>query len=74
MTKRAERVYLSFFEGEGDNAPRLARAIRTAIEEASIGCIDEHSFLDNFEKGLCKICNELEDPTLLDGIYGNCYD
>lgn len=67
MTTRAERVYLAFFEGEGDNAPRLARAIRQAIEEGR----NEVSFLID---ELDEICDELEDPNLLDSIYGNCYD
>ena len=71
-TDRAQRVYLSFFEGEGDNAPRLARAIRKATEEARIDT--DSAFIAAFMNELYEICDELEDPTLLDAIYGNCYD
>lgn len=72
MTKRAERVYLSFYESNGaDNAPRLARAIRQAIEEARI---DTECTFHEFANELSNIADELEDPNLLDGIYGNCYD
>lgn len=68
MTARAERVYLSFFEGDGDNGPRLARAIRQVIREARK---ESMAYLVN---ELYAIADELEDPNLLYGIYGNCCD
>jgi hypothetical protein len=74
MTKRAERVYLSFYESNGaDNAPRLARAIRQLIKEGMEDPNNIHS-LDRFLDKLYDIADELEDPNLLNGIYGNCYD
>ncbi|AEC53046.1 hypothetical protein SCRM01_100c [Synechococcus phage S-CRM01] len=72
MSKRAERVYLAFFEGEGGNAPRLARTIRQAIAETLNG--DEPAAVFDFIEEIEELCNELDDPNLLDGIYGNCYD
>lgn len=73
MTKRAERVYLSFFEGEGDNAPRLARAIRQLIKEGMTHSVSANSVSFLVDE-LYDIADELEDPNLLNGIYGNCYD
>lgn len=72
MTTRAERVYLSFFEGEGDNAPRLARALRQALAETKCNVHRDSAFYLDGE--LRDLCDELEDPNLLYGIYGNCCD
>ena len=74
MTKRAERVYLSFHEGDGDNAPRMARAIRQVVEEVlpeELRCNLELSWE---VAEILEIADELEDPNLLHNIYGNCYD
>lgn len=73
MSDRAEKVYLSFYEGGGDNGPRLARTIRQAIQEANESCIKSDQPRDPVSE-LEDICKELEDPTLLDGIYEGCYD
>lgn len=72
MSTRAEKVYLSFYEGDLANGPRLACAIRQAIQEASVD-VDSTSNYE-FVNELYELCDELEDPTLLDGIYEGCYD
>lgn len=73
MTKRAERVYLSFYESNGaDNAERLARAIRQVLVEVTSDCHGSSPLY--LREEIQDICEELEDPNLLDGIYGNCYD
>ena len=73
MTTRAEKVYLSFYEGDLANGPRLARAIRQALHEVTGTCIKSDQPRDPMSE-LQSLCNELEDPTLLDGIYEGCYD
>lgn len=75
MTKRAERVYLSFYESDGlDGAPRMARVIRQLIQEAMADSGVNSTAVDYLLDELYDIADELEDPTLLDGIYGNCYE
>lgn len=74
MTKRAERIYLSFFENDNqDNGQRMAAAIRQALLEVNANCIHSDQPRD-LEDELRNLCDELEDPNLLTGIYGNCYD
>lgn len=70
MTKRAERVYLSFFEGKEptDNQFRIAQVLEQVVDEI-LPDINDKPFT-SWRLEVLRIAEELRDPHLLDDIYG----
>lgn len=68
-TKRAQRVYLSFFESDDDNASRIAIALNQALQEVFPVDSSQYPFTSLIDD-LKALVQELKDPTLLTDIYG----
>jgi hypothetical protein len=68
-TKRAQRVYLSFFESDDDNGSRIAIALNQALQEVFPVDSSNYTYTALYDE-LKALIQELKDPTLLTDIYG----
>lgn len=74
MTQRAERVYLSFFEYSDSNQHCIANMLRQVVEELMPINIRETLTYTAWTREILNLADELEDPLLLENIYGDLND
>jgi hypothetical protein len=69
MTKRAEKVYLAFFESEDSNGECIANALKVAAEV--ILPTESQPAYFGWKTEMLKLAEELRDPQLVEDIYGH---
>lgn len=68
-TKRAQKVYLAFFESGDSNGECIANALKVAAEV--ILPEETQPTYSGWKYELLKLVEELKDPQLIEDIYGH---